>query len=76
MSGKEDKQIELIISGAKMAPKKIAVFIDDYKEERFIKKLRAGLPESEFLIEAKGGLAPGTKTLFITRKVARDPSAN
>jgi hypothetical protein len=72
----EDQQIRNIIATAKSAPKQIGVFIDDYKEERFKKKLRAGLPDDDFEILITGGITPKTKTIIIKRKISTDVSNN
>ena len=73
------QQIDAIVKGANVAPKQVGVFIDSYKEEHFVKKLRERLPEAEFSIEVfpspiKGDLK--TKTIIIKRKVAKDSSLN
>lgn len=72
----EENQIRTIIATAKSAPKQIGVFIDDYKEERFKKKLRAGLPSADFDIEVVSGITSGTKTIIIKRKSNHDVSNN
>lgn len=71
----EAQQIKAIIAAAK-STNKVGIFIDDYKEHRFKTQLREGLPESDFDIEIKAGLVPGTRLLFVSRKQKIDPSAN
>jgi hypothetical protein len=74
----EDQQIATIIAAAKVAPKKIGVFVDDHKETRFLQKLRAGLPAADFQITVHPGLTRGTKTIIIKREAAKqfDPANN
>lgn len=71
----EAQQIATIIKAAKEAPKKIGAFIDDYKEDRFMTKLRAGLDEQKFEIKCMR-VNSKTKVIIITRLAGFDPSSN
>jgi hypothetical protein len=74
----EDKQIRTIAAACRTAPKQIGVFVDDYKVERYIKKLREYLFEEEFIIEIHGPPVIGlkVKTLIIKRKIQNDIANN
>lgn len=71
----EANQIKAIIRGARNAPSKVGAIVDNYKEERFLKALRAELPETEFDIKS-GSFTPGAKAIIITRKHPLNPSNN
>lgn len=62
----EEEQIQAVLSAAKSAPTKIGVVIDDHKEERFMTKLRAGLPEEGFKLVC-AQMMPKVKVITITR---------
>lgn len=69
-----DTQLDTVIRTTKGAPKKTGLFIEDYKESYFVKRLTEALPE--FTIKVLPGIIPGTKTITCTRKVPLDPSRN
>lgn len=64
----EDDQSRILGKIARSSPRQIGIFIDDYKEEIFVKKLRAELGEG-FTIDVHKGPTPRSKTLIVKRNI-------
>jgi predicted LPLAT superfamily acyltransferase len=71
----EEKQIRVIAEAARQAPKKVGAVVENHKAERFVRKLRAALPESGFTVEDVGQLTADTRAIIVKRKTPADPSS-